>query len=185
MKKLQKHFNTYTTATKVKFVIVLPVLCLASVLGNLIDVLGYIIRWMWNFVRWNWKQLTVIAIAAVIVATPILTIIHIDQTVPRFRGESKEQAMTYVYTNCHEMTNNFIVAVDGSVRGHVRADDDNIDRILAIVVEYGFSDQSMLIEWLLQFKAGNYSEAVRFHNYCWEKLDGEIGYAEDLKNRYK
>ena len=185
MKKLQRHFKTYSATEKVKFVVVFPILCLAGVAGNFIDIMGYILRWMWNFVRWNWRQLTVIAIAAIIIATPILTIIRIDQTVPRFKGESKAQAMTYVYTNCHEMANNFIVAADGSVRGYVRADEDNIDRILAVVVEYGISDNGSLVEWLLQFKAGNFSEAVAFHNHCWEKLDGEVGYATDLRDRYK
>lgn len=185
MRKLHKNFRHYTTATKVKFVVLLPIMCLASVVGNFIDVSAYILRWMSNFIKWNWKQLIILAVTAAIVATPIVSVIRFDQTVPRFKGETKAQAERYVYFNCHEMANNFIVAADGSVRGYVRADADNIDRIIAIVVEYGLSDEDKLIDWLLDFKNGDYSDAVAFHNYCWEKLDGEIGFASDLKNRYK
>lgn len=185
MRKLRKNFKRLSIKDRLKFVMFLPLLCSMAIIDSGIDVLTFIVRWLVNFIKWNWRHIVVVTVAVIVVAIPIQTIVHIDQTVPKFRGHSDESAERYVYFNCHEMTNRFIVAEDGNIRGYVRADDNNIDRIISVIVEHDMNDQDILISWLMSFKDGDYSDAVAFHNYCWEELGGEVGYAIGLRDRYK
>lgn len=185
MQKLRRNFKRLSVKDKVKFVLFLPLACLAIVLDSFVDTLAYIIRWVFNFFKWNWKEMTVLLVTVAIVAAPIMGVIHVTQTVHRFRGDDMSDAQRYVYQNCHEMANNFIVAEDGNIRGFVRADDDNIDRIVSVIVEYNLDDKDALIDWLMSFKEGDYSDAVNFHNYCWEELGGEIGFAVELRSKYR
>lgn len=185
MYKLRRNFKRLSTKDKIKFVMFLPIVSLAAILDSAIDISAFILRWVFNFVRWNWRALLIVTATVAIVALPIMTIVHIDQTVHTFDGKSALQAEQYVYRNCHEMANNFIVAEDGNVRGFVRADERNIDRLIATIVEYDVQDDDMLIGWLTSFKNGDYSDAVAFHNYCWNEIGGEVGYAVSLRDRYK
>lgn len=135
-----------------------------------------------DFMTINWKPVLSIVCTVLIINLPIAVFVHTERTVPTFKGDTYSEAKLFVYENCHEMANNFIVAEDNRVLGYVRADKRNIDRIIAVIVEYEFDDSDKLIKWLLAFKNGDYSSAVSFHNYCWRKLGGEVGYAVGLKN---
>ena len=132
-----------------------------------------------------WKEIVSVVVIVTCIVLPIYLATYIEETVPKFDGKYKYQAEAYVYTNCHEMANNFIVAEDNKVRGFVRADDKNIDRILAVIMEYELDDSEQLKTWLLELKNGNYSNAVAFHNYCWLELDGDVGWAIKLKDKFK
>lgn len=185
MKTLVHTFNHLTPSRRIKFVIFLPVLCFAAVLDKVIDLAIMLVRWTSYFLANYWKDLLVILAAVAIIGAPIVTIVSIDQTVPVYRGKTYAQAEKYVYVNCHEMTNNFIVAEDGNIKGYVRADNTNIDRLIAVIAENNIANGDTLIQWLSEFRNGDYSNAVQFHNYCWNNLDGEVGYAVDLRDRYK
>lgn len=185
MNKLSTHFRRLSSLNKIKFIVLLPVLCFAMILDNIIDLLAYLFAWATNFFKERWQELLVVTSFVLAIVVPVLLCIHLLETVPNFKGRTQMQAEKYVYTNCHEMANNFIVAEDGDVRGYVRADDRNIDRIIAVIAEYRFEDDDLLIDWLTDFKDGDYSDAVNFHNHCWKKLDGEVGYAVDLRKKYK
>ena len=137
------------------------------------------------FLTENRKQVGYIAVAVICIMTGSFIVGYSEGTVCRFKGNSKLSAEKYVYTNCHQMANGFIVAQDGRVRGVVRADDTNIDRIIAVITEYDIDETGKLITWLIEFKNKDYSNAVNFHNYCWNMLDGEVGWAVELKEQYR
>lgn len=185
MNNLSTTFKKLSPANKIKFVVRLPFLCLITVIDGAVDLLAIVYDWTRRFLYRRWKEVIVVTLAIVVIAIPITVAIHVDQTVHTFKGATKAQAEKYVYTNCHEMANNFIIAEDKNVRGYVRADERNIDRLISVISQYRFSDRDLLISWLVEFKNGDYSNAVDFHNYCWEELDGEIGYATALKKQYR
>ena len=185
MKTLVTTFRKLSNPNKIKFVALLPIMCLANLIDKLLDLGISIFQWARYVIKNYHREIVIVLIALLIIATPITLIIHVDRTVHNFNGYTKAQAEKYVYTNCHEMANNFIVADDGQVRGYVRADSKNIDKLMVVIAEYNFSDEDLLISWLSEFKKGDYSNAVDFHNYCWEELDGEVGYAVALKRKYK
>lgn len=185
MYQLQKTFKKLSPVNKCKFVLLLPIVCLATLVDKAIDLAEMIIRWTAHLVRWHWRELIVVAIAVACIVIPVVACVYIDQTVPRFRGNTVTQAEHYVYTNCHEMANNYIVAEDGAIRGLVRADERNIERIVSVVVEYDIPNKDILLQWLMEFKNGNFTHADAFHNHCWFYLDGEVGFAIDVKDRYK
>ena len=185
MKTLVTTFTKLSPINKIKFVTLLPIMCFAALVDKLVDLGVGIFQWARYVIKNYHRETVIVLIALLIIATPITLIIHVDRTVHNFHGATTAQAKKYVYTNCHEMTNTFIVAEDGCVRGYVRADDNNIDKLMVVIAEYNFSDEDLLIGWLSEFKKGDYSNAVSFHNYCWEMLDGEIGYAVALKGKYK
>lgn len=131
------------------------------------------------------KDLVRGTIAVVVIVLMVLVYFRIDETVPKFKGKTRCDAETYVYLNCHQMANNFIEAEDGKVRGFVRADKKNIDRIIDVLNQYTLEDDKQIRQWLREFENGNYQNAVRFHNHCWNKLDGEVGWAIGLQDEYK
>lgn len=131
------------------------------------------------------KDLIRASVAIVVIVFIVLIYFQIDETVPKFKGTMKYEAETYVYSYCHQMANNFIEAEDGKVRGFVRADKKNIDRILDVLNQYSLDDDKQIRQWLREFENGKYQNAVRFHNHCWNQLDGEVGWAIDLQDEYK
>lgn len=167
MNNLLTHFKRLSTLDKLKVIGLLPLAYLETLLTKF------------------WENTKIVMTVLIALLITVFIAIYVDKTVPVFNGASKTEIQNYVYHNCHEMANNFIVAKDGRIRGYVRADDRNIDRIVAVITKYTFEDGDRLIEWLTDFRNGDYSDAVDFHNYCWKKLDGEIGYAVDIRNRYK
>lgn len=185
MKTLVTTFKRLTPERRIKFVVLLPVMCLATLIDKVLDLSIVLFSWLRFVVTHHWRDILVVIAAVTIIATPIAVVTHIDQTVPVYMGGTYAQAETYVYINCHEMANNFIVAEDGNVRGYVRADDKNIDRLVAVIAENKISNGEQLITWLSEFRNGDYSNAVEFHNYCWNGLDGEVGYSVDLRTKYK
>ena len=185
MKTLLNTFNSLNLSGKIKFIVLFPTFCVAELLANLVDLSLNAV----NAVRYLFKncrrQVFIFLIIFLVVCSPITLFLHIDRTVPEFNGCTNFQAHRFVYRNCHEMANNFIVAEDGNVRGRVRADRKNIDTLMAVIAQYDFKDEDLLITWLAEFKKGDYSNAVYFHNYCWEELDGEVGYAVAIRRRYR
>ena len=181
MGKLQRNFKTYPTRDKVACILIAPFAVAAGIISGTVNVVADVIV----FIRKYWAIIARLLVAVLLVAACIFAYIRFDRTVPKFDGGTDPVARGYVYSNCHKMANNFIVAEDGEVKGYVRADDNNIDRIIAVVMEYEFHDRDQLVTWLIELKNGNYSNAVEFHNYCWEKLDGKIGFAVELKSRYR
>lgn len=181
MIELLRSFKKLSPISKARFVIFFPLLILAEVLDTLIAI-GNFVYW---FVTRRYRELLSIAAVLLIIIVPVLGVVHFDQTVPTFKGETEYAAQMYVYTNCHEMCNNFIVPNDGRARGFVRADEGNIDKILAVIARFDVKDEDDIIECLNEFRNGDYHSAVWLHNYCWTNLDGEVGYAIRLKDRYK
>lgn len=181
MRKLLRRFKKFSIFDKVRFIIFFPLLIIAWIVDALTDigafVYGFVIQW--------YRQILAFAILLLVTIGPATTIMYIDETVPTYKGVTQYTAEMYVYTNCHEMSNNFIVAEDGRIRGYVRADKENIDKILAVLVRYDIKDKDKIIKCLEEFRNEDYHSAVRLHNYCWLKLDGEVGYATRLKDRYK
>ncbi len=181
MIKLLKRFKKLSPINKARFIIFSPLLILARVVDILIDIGAFV---YWFVIRW-YREFLAITIVLLIIIVPTSIATYIDETVPTYKGTTKYTAEMYIYTNCHEMCNNFIVAEDGRVRGFVRADDNNIDKILTVIALYDIRDEDDIIKCLNEFRNGNYNSAVRLHNYCWMKLDGEVGYAIGLKDKYK
>lgn len=131
------------------------------------------------------KNIVRIVITVAVIVVAVIIFCQVDETVPEFTGRFEYEAENYVYYYCHRMANNFIEAEDNQIRGYVRADKKNIARILDVLDKYSFQHEDNLRNWLRSFENGDYHDAVNFHNYCWKQLDGEVGWAVDLKNRYK
>lgn len=181
MIKLLRRFKKLSSIDKARFIIFFPLLILAGVLDTLIDIGAFV---YWFVIRW-YRELLAITVVLLIIIVPTSIAVYIEETVPTFKGKTEYAAQMYVYTNCHEMCNNFIVAEDGRVRGFVRADDGNIDKILAVIARFDVKDKDDIIECLNEFRNSDYHSAVWLHNYCWTNLDGKVGYAVGLKEKYK
>lgn len=185
MRKLLRRFKKFSTFDKVRFIIFFPLLIVARIVDALINIGAFVYR----FVIQRYRQIPAFAILLLVTIGPTATImyidVYIDETVPTYKGLTQYTAEMYVYTNCHEMSNNFIVAEDGRIRGYVRADEENIDKILAVLIRYDIEDKDKIIKCLEEFRNQDYHSAVWLHNHCWLKLDGEVGYATGLKDRYK
>lgn len=181
MTKLLRRFKKLLLIDKVKFVIFFPLLIIAWVVDKLIDIGAFVCR----FVLQQCREFLTIGAVLLISITVIFTIVYFDETIWTYKGRTEYDAKMYVWMNCHEMCNNFIVSKDGRIRGFVRADKENIDKILSVLDQYDIEDKDKIIECLNEFRNGNYHSAVWLHNYCWTKIDGEVGYAIGLKDKYK
>lgn len=181
MIKLLRNFKKLSPINKARFVIFFPLLILAGILDTLIAIGAFV---YWFVIQW-YRELLAITVVLLILIIPSSIAVYIEETVPTFKGKTEYAAQMYVYTNCYEMCNNFIVAEDGRVRGIVRADNGNIDKILAVIARFDVKGKDDIIECLTEFRNGDYHSAVWLHNYCWTNLDGEVGYAIGLKEKYK
>lgn len=181
MRKFLRYFTHLSTIQKFEFILVSPILIVLLCL-NVLLLIGTKFS---DYMLPRLKQVMTILLIVAVLAIPIIGCTHWEGTVPEFRGIGEHSAEMYVYHNCHWMANNFIIAEDGQVYGYVRADEKNINRILSVLAEYDLDNEDKLIAWLTEFKNKDYSNAVDFHNYCWNMLNGNTGYAVDLKNKYK
>lgn len=179
--KILSTLNKVLTVENVKSAAALPLYGVAKLVDTLIDFSVKVLKNIRkDFVGVG--SIIATALCLVLVASVCVTV---ETTVPVFRGATKSEAEMFVYTNCHKMSNNFIVAEDGKVRGFVDAGDKNIDRILSVLAQYDIEEKDTIIDILSEFKRGDYRGALWLHNHCWEHLNGEKGYAIDLKPRYK
>lgn len=185
MNELSKLFKKLSTKERIRFICVFPFVLIAGVCEEITDILTKLIDVCYPIIKNHWKSILIYSTILLTGALIIFGTTYIDETVPDFRGSTKSDAEYYVYKNCHEMTNRYIVAEDGMRRGYVRADDKNIDKIVEVAVEYSLEDNILIINWLNEFSMGDYSNAVYFHNHCWVRLDGEVGFAEKLRRAYR
>lgn len=185
MNELSKLFKELSTKERIRFICTFPFLIMAALNETIAEVITDIIDIIYPRIKNRWKSILIYSATLLALVLIIFGTTYIDETVPDFRGSTKADAEYYVYKNCHEMTNRYIVAEDGRRRGYVRADDKNIDKIVDVAVRYSLDDNILLINWLNEFSMENYSNAVIFHNYCWVQLDGEVGFAEKLRREYR
>ena len=182
MKKLFNTFAKIPLRNKVKMVVLFPFILVLAMLEELADLILWLLDVLVENVYYRWKEIVGITFLGIAFVVACICIIHWNMTVPTFRGNSVAEAEKYVYKYSHEMSNNYIEAEDGRVRGYVRADDENIKKLIEVIETYRIKDGNQLKSWLLEFKDDDYSNAVEFHNYCWTKLDGEVGWAIKLRD---
>ena len=181
MRKLLRRFKKLSLIEKTRFISFFPLLIIAYIFDKLIDIGAFV---YWYVTQQSREFLATVAIILIIVV-PASIMGYFDETVPTYKGTAIYTAERYVYTNCHEMCNNFIISEDGKVRGFVRSDEENIDKIVSVVAQYDIDNGYKIIECLNEFRNDDYHSAVWLHNYCWTKLGGEVGYAIGLKDKYK
>lgn len=87
-----------------------------------------------------------------------------------------EQEMIQINEYIHHMANTVIVAVDGKINGRREITMDSIDKALTMLKDVDLYLYNEVSKW----KYGDLSNAVKVHNYVWNKLDGEIGKAKSL-----
>lgn len=93
-----------------------------------------------------------------------------------------------IYKMIHEMANTLIVAEDGLIYGTIPINHKNINRAMAIIKDTTAisEDEKLVFMNILQdWKEKDFSNGVQAHNYAWNKLNGTIGRAKDLKTEYK
>jgi hypothetical protein len=103
-------------------------------------------------------------------------------------SKSKSMEPKYIYEMIHEMANTLIVAEDGLIYGNITINDENINRAMAIINQSDSikEDEKLVFMNILQdWKEEDFSNGVQAHNYAWNKLNGTIGRAKDLKKEYK
>ena len=184
MKALFRNFKTYSPRKKIKFIVLFPVLVVAWLLDLLVEFGTFALTCMRDFIASKWKILLYCFGFGIMLGLLVFNVYR-DGTVPEFEGNYQYEAECYVHYYGHQIANNFIVAVDGKVRGFKRPDSSNIARIVSVLDEYDIDREEDILIWLEQIQNQDYSNMVEFHNYCWEQLDGEVGYAEELANDYR
>ena len=178
MKKLLKRFKKFLTLDTVRFIIFFLLLIGVRIVDALTDISAFVRK----FVIPQYRALTILLL---VIISPVATVGYINETVPTYKGGTQYSAEMYIYTNCHEMSNNFIVAEDKKIRGFVRADKQNIDKILAVLAQYDVENREEIVICLQEFRNQDYHSAVWLHNLCWAELGGKVGYATGLKDRYR
>lgn len=178
MRKLLRRFKKFLTLDTLK----LTIFFLLLIGVRIVDVLTNISAFAYKFVILRYRELTILLL---VIISPAAIVGYINETVPTYKGGTQYSAEMYIYTNCHEMSNNFIVAEDKKIHGFVRADKKNIDKILAVLAQYDVENRDEIVSCLQEFRNQDYHSAVWLHNLCWAELDGKVGYAIGLKDRYK
>ena len=178
MKKLLKRFKKFLTLDTVRFIIFFLLLIGVRIVDALTDISAFVRK----FVIPQYRALTILLL---VIISPVATVGYINETVPTYKGGKQYSAEMYIYTNCHEMSNNFIVAEDKKIHGFVRADKKNIDKILAVLAQYDVENRDEIVSCLQEFRNQDYHSAVWLHNLCWAELGGKVGYATGLKDRYR
>ena len=178
MRKLLRRFKKFLTLDTLK----LTIFFLLLIGVRIVDVLTNISAFAYKFVIPRYRELTILLL---VIISPAAIVGYVNETVPTYKGGTQYSAEMYIYTNCHEMSNNFIVAEDKKIHGFVRADKKNIDKILAVLAQYDVENRDEIVSCLQEFRNQDYHSAVWLHNLCWAELDGKVGYAIGLKDRYK
>lgn len=85
----------------------------------------------------------------------------------------------------HEMANTLIVAEDGKIRGKHKITQEYCNYLILECMICQYKNKDEFISILVRFRKGDYSNAVRDHNYVWGLLDGEVGLAVRLNSKTK
>ncbi|HZK53637.1 MAG TPA: DUF6241 domain-containing protein [Desulfosporosinus sp.] len=86
-----------------------------------------------------------------------------------------------IYTEMHKMINTKIVAEDGEVWGEILITIEKCYKVIKDVNETDYVDKDILLQYLANWKAGDFTHAVAEHNYLWGALDGTVGRAKSLR----
>lgn len=86
-----------------------------------------------------------------------------------------------LYIKMHEMINSKIVSTDGLRYGVQPITSTVCDQIIKIINNNNYVDKNTLLLYLYSWKKNDFSNAVKQHNYIWDKLGGEQGKAITLR----
>ena len=86
-----------------------------------------------------------------------------------------------IYITMHKMINTKIVAVDNQIWGEINITPEGCDKLIKEINASKQLDKVELVLFLTHWKAGNFEDGVKEHNYLWEKLDGIQGRASALR----
>jgi hypothetical protein len=93
-----------------------------------------------------------------------------------------------IFKTVHEMANTLIVAEDNRIIGEIPITDSKVIETMARVnasAELTSKEKEILLNILHRWKQKDFSQGVKDHNYPWNKLNGNIGRAKDLRPEYK
>lgn len=93
----------------------------------------------------------------------------------------KVRSENEIYDEIHKMSNTKIVAEDNKIWGQIKITPEVCNKLIAELSYSNYSDKDALIKWLMEWKDNNYSNSVEIHNYVWNKLNGNVGKATELK----
>ena len=171
MKNLIAHFLCLSRENKIKLIVLLPLILIA-----------YIIRWFTKGGRWKGVLAITIGVVGIFSYSKA---IYLARQVPNPKLTNAQDAEEFINNYGHRMANNFIVAEDKRVDGFTDVTPKNIKRLETVLDNFKIKDEEIIREYLNQLATGDYSNAVNIHNYFWWQLEGDVGYAVDLKEEYK
>lgn len=88
---------------------------------------------------------------------------------------------TEIYNEIHKMANTKIIAEDNKIWGQIEITPEICNELIAELSYSNYSDKDTLVKWLTEWKNKDYSDSIEIHNYVWNKLNGNIGKATELK----
>lgn len=91
-------------------------------------------------------------------------------------NKNSNNAQVNNYSFVHEMTNTVINASDGEKWGNEKI---TLKKINDMIEKFTGVDDAVVI-YLEEWKNGDFSNSVIFHNFVWKRLGGTIGKAESL-----
>jgi len=86
---------------------------------------------------------------------------------------------TEIYMEMHKMANTKIIA--DQVWGEIDITAERVNALISEISLSDFEDKEILLNTLSNWKNDDFSNAVQEHNYLWEKLNGTVGEAYELK----
>ena len=106
----------------------------------------------------------------------------IQRAIVAGEGGATAAAQDSIYTEMHKMINTKIVAEDGEVWGEIVITIKKCDKVIKDVKETDYVDKDILLQYLANWKAGDFTHAVDEHNYLWGALEGTVGRAKSLRS---
>lgn len=101
------------------------------------------------------------------------------QKIDQISAEKDKEEMIYI--TMHKMINTKIVAVDNQIWGEIEITPEGCDKLIKDINASKQLDKVELVLFLTHWKAGNFDDGVKEHNYLWGKLDGVQGRASALR----
>jgi len=96
---------------------------------------------------------------------------NIGEYVPQYKTEQE------IYSIMHQMANPLIIAEDGNYFGGITILDRRLDRLVDCLDKSNYADKDKLLAIIKRWRNADFSTIVDDHNYCWEKLGGDVGRA--------
>lgn len=97
-------------------------------------------------------------------------------------NEQIELSQRNIYDIMHQMANTLIIASD--IWGYIRITPDRIDYLQDYIEQSGFDDKHIMLGILERWEDGDFSRGVSEHDYFWRKLDGSVGKAISLRDKF-